>query len=974
MSSGATAAIEKLTKKNSPLKPQTARSDAVPREFTFADRHIGPDAGEIAEMLAQVGFENIDALIDATVPKNIRLDRPLDLPAAKSEIDALTELRALAHKNKVARSFIGAGYSDTITPPVIQRNVLENPGWYTAYTPYQAELAQGRLEALVNFQTMVTDLTALDIANASLLDEATAAAEAMALCHATVPNRKKFFVSDNCHPQTIAVVRTRAKPLGLEIVSANFADFKFDDTICGALVQYPATDGAIYDYEKFAQAAHDAGALLVVAADILSLTLLKPPGEFGADVAVGSTQRFGVPLGFGGPHAAYMATRDQFKRHLPGRLVGVSHDADGRPAYRLALQTREQHIRRDKATSNICTAQVLLAVIASMYAVYHGPRGLTAIAQRVHRTAAKLASELQALGFEIAHENFFDTIRVTTDDAKAIAERADRVGCNLRVLASSAVAIAVDETTTDADIEKIVSAFRGEGKSSGAKATESSFRIPQSALRTSRFLTHPIFNTHETETEMLRYLRKLEARDLSLCHSMIPLGSCTMKLNATAEMFPISWPEFARMHPFAPDAQSVGYREMCEQLERWLAEITGFAAVSLQPNAGSQGEYAGLLAIREFHATRGEGHRNVCLIPQSAHGTNPASAVMAGFKVVPIATLKDGDIDLADLRTKTDLHKNDLGALMVTYPSTHGVFETTIREICEIVHAHGGQVYMDGANMNAQVGLCRPGDIGADVCHLNLHKTFCIPHGGGGPGVGPIGVTKHLAPFLPARFALSDHSQRAPVGPVSAAPWGSASILTISWMYIRMMGERGLTLATKVAILNANYIAKRLSNYFPILFQGRHGLVAHECILDLRDWKRAGIEVEDIAKRLMDYGFHAPTVSWPVAGTMMVEPTESEPKQELDRFCDAMISIHAEMKAIADGKADKQNNVLKNAPHTIRQIASSDWAHPYSREEAAYPAPWLHDYKFWPSVARIDNVYGDRNLFCSCVPMDDLPE
>src|SRR6476661_5079554 len=721
--------------------PAQRSASRPPREMdrvnSFAHRHIGPDRQARSEMLAALEFENLDELIDATVPKNIRLDGPLDLPAAKSESEALDELRALAKKNTVARSFIGAGYSDTITPPVIQRNILENPGWYTAYTPYQAELAQGRLEALLNFQTMVTDLTALDIANASLLDEATAAAEAMALCyHAATgrDSRNRFFVADNCHPQTIAVVRTRAKPLGIEIVTGDFFDFEFDDTVFGGLVQYPATDGVIYDYEKFAEAAHEVGALLVIAADILALTLLKPPGEFGADVAVGSTQRFGVPLGFGGPHAAYIATRDQFKRHLPGRLVGVSHDAEGRPAYRLALQTREQHIRRDKATSNICTAQVLLAVIAAMYAVYHGPKGLRAIAQRVHNFTAKLAEGLRQLGFRIAYDDFFDTIRVELGQASSsnLIERAERAGCNLRAAGDHAISISLDETTKDFDIETLMSIFRGTSVRDFADANieSSSFHIPHSAIRNSDFLTHPVFNTYHSETEMLRYLRRLESRDLSLCHSMIPLGSCTMKLNATAEMFPISWPEFAKLHPFAPDSQTSGYREMCDQLERWLAEITGFAAVSLQPNAGSQGEFAGLLAIREYHASRGETHRNVCLIPQSAHGTNPASAVMAGFKVVAIATLKDGDIDLADLRAKADAHARDLAALMVTYPSTHGVFETTIREICEIVHGRAGQVYMDGANMNAQVGLCRPGDIGADVCHLNLHKTFCIPHGG----------------------------------------------------------------------------------------------------------------------------------------------------------------------------------------------------------------------------------------------------
>ena len=946
---------------------------------SFARRHIGPNREEIDAMLDRVGFENLDALIEAAIPKNIRLDRQLDLPEAKSESEALTELRAIAKKNKVARSFIGAGYYDCTTPPVIQRNILENPGWYTAYTPYQAELAQGRLEALLNFQTMIVDLTKLDIANASLLDEATAAAEAMALCHAVATARKTFLVADNCHPQTIEVVRTRAKPLGIEIKIDNFSRFKFDNTVFGALVQYPATDGAIYDYTEFVRQAHTAGVLVVVAADILALTLLKPPGEFGADVAVGNTQRFGVPLGFGGPHAAYFATRDEYKRHMPGRLVGVSHDAEGRPAYRLAMQTREQHIRRDKATSNICTAQVLLAVIASMYAVYHGPDGLRSIARRVHSFASKLASGLRQLGFEIAHKAFFDTIRIEVGkmSSQDILERAEKADCNLRALGPHSLGISMDETTTDADLEILMAALRGTNVRDfeNDKLAGSEFQVPQSAIRSSDFLTHPVFNTHDTETEMLRYLKKLELRDLSLTTSMIPLGSCTMKLNAAAEMFPISWPEISKLHPFAPSDQTAGYIEMCTQLEEWLAEMTGFAAVSLQPNAGSQGEYAGLLAIREYHASRGQAHRNICLIPTSAHGTNPASAVMAGFKVVPVACLKDGDIDLADLRAKEDEHARDLAALMVTYPSTHGVFETTIREICQIVHSHGGQVYMDGANMNAQVGLCRPGDYGADVCHLNLHKTFCIPHGGGGPGVGPIGVAKHLVPFLPAAASLNqDVDLNKLVGPVAAAPYGSASILTISWMYIRMMGPAGLTEATRVAILNANYIAKRLDPYFPVLFKGKHGLVAHECILDLRQWKNAAIEVEDVAKRLMDYGFHAPTISWPVAGTMMVEPTESEPKHELDRFCDAMISIHAEIEALTNGKINRENNVLKNAPHTARQIASDKWDRPYSREQAAFPAPWTHEHKFWPAVARIDNVYGDRNLFCSCPPVEDFSE
>ncbi|HAK07437.1 MAG TPA: glycine dehydrogenase (aminomethyl-transferring), partial [Spartobacteria bacterium] len=842
---------------------------------SFARRHIGPNDEEIDAMLRDLGFDNLEGLIDATVPKNIRFDRQLNLPEAKSEMEALAELRATSKKNKVARSFIGAGYHDCITPPVIQRNILENPGWYTAYTPYQAELAQGRLEALLNFQTMIVDLTKLDIANASLLDEATAAAEAMTLCHAVAFNRKTFFVADNCHPQTIEVVRTRAKPLGIEVKIDNYSRCKFDDTVFGALVQYPATDGAIYDYTEFVRQAHDAGALVVVAADIFALTLLKPPGEFGADVAVGNTQRFGVPLGFGGPHAAYFATRDQFKRHMPGRLVGVSHDAEGRPAYRLALQTREQHIRRDKATSNICTAQVLLAVIASMYAVYHGPRGLRAIAQRVHNLTRRLADS----GLKIVHENFVDTLHVDLGNQTAdeVLSRAAKAGINLRKLGANAVGISLDETTTDSDFQKMTAIFESD-RNTGvppvtATAETAVLRIPQFALRDSAFLTHPVFNTHHTETEMLRYLKKLESRDLSLTTSMIPLGSCTMKLNATAEMFPISWPEFSKMHPFAPVDQTLGYIEMCKQLEEWLAEITGFAAVSLQPNAGSQGEYAGLLAIREYHNFLGEAHRNVCLIPTSAHGTNPASAVMAGFKVVAVACLKDGDVDLADLRAKADEHARDLAALMVTYPSTHGVFETTIREICEIVHTHGGQVYMDGANMNAMVGLCRPADIGADVCHLNLHKTFCIPHGGGGPGMGPIGVAGHLAAFLPGHAVIKLRGKHE-VGAVSAAPWGSASILPISLAYIRLLGGPGLELASKVAILNANYIARRLEDHFPVLYKAENGTVAHECIIDTRVVKQAsGVDVEDIAKRLMDYGFHAPTVSFPVAGTLMIEPT-----------------------------------------------------------------------------------------------------
>jgi glycine dehydrogenase len=963
--------------KVAPFQPENASpsgADEGENLSRFVRRHIGPTDEAIAAMLDAVGFETLDEFIDATVPKDIRLANPLSLPAGKSEQEALTELRAIAQENRVLRNFIGAGYSDCVVPPVIQRNILENPGWYTAYTPYQAEIAQGRLEALLNFQTMVTDLTALDIANASLLDEATAAAEAMSLCHAVVGERNTFFVAHDCHPQTIEVVQTRAKPLGIEVVVGNPETFRPNEKVFGVLVQYPTTDGAIRDYEPLIKLVHAAGALAIVAADILALTLLRAPGEMGADVAVGSTQRFGVPLGFGGPHAAYMATRDQYKRHLPGRLVGVSHDAAGRPAYRLSLQTREQHIRRDKATSNICTAQVLLAVMASMYAVYHGPDGLRRIARRVHDLTCRLADGLEQLGYELVHQDFFDTVRVNLRNRSSneFARRSIQRNCNLRVFDAHSVGISLDEATTPEDVATLLAVF-GENRIvlPGATVANRQSRIEN---RKSQFLTHPVFNSYQSETEMLRYIRQLEARDLSLCHSMIPLGSCTMKLNATAEMFPLSWPEFSRLHPFAPNDQTAGYRKMADQLERWLAEITGFAAVSLQPNAGSQGEYAGLLAIRAWHASRGQAARKVCLIPTSAHGTNPASAVMAGFTVVPVRCLPDGDIDLADLRTKADEHSQDLAALMVTYPSTHGVFETTIREICEIVHEHGGQVYMDGANMNAQVGLCRPGDIGADVCHLNLHKTFCIPHGGGGPGVGPIGVAKHLARFLPDIPSLNTQRTTSNTGPVAAAPLGSASILTISWMYIRMMGAAGLTKASKVAILNANYIAKRLDPHFPVLFKGKHGLVAHECILDLRPCKSAGVEVEDVAKRLMDYGFHAPTVSWPVPGTVMIEPTESEPKEELDRFCEAMIAIRTEIDAIGSGKADRKNNLLKNAPHTAEQVCADQWDHPYSREAAAYPAAWTRRQKFWPAVARIDSVYGDRNLFCSCPPLAAFQE
>ena len=953
----------------------------------FAARHIGPTPSEIQQMLDVLGISSLDDLIDKTVPAAIRINQPLQLPAAQSEYGALAELKEIAAKNQVFRSYIGTGYHDCITPPVIGRNILENPGWYTAYTPYQAEIAQGRLEALLNFQTMIVELTGLEIANASLLDEATAAAEAMAVSYgASKKGAKAFFVSQDCHPQTVEVVQTRAKPLGIEVIVGDHQSFEFDRTIFGAIVQYPATDGAIYDYTDFIRSAHQAGALVTVAADILSLCLLTPPGEFGADIAVGSTQRFGVPMGFGGPHAAYFATREEFKRQVPGRIVGVSKDANGKSALRLALQTREQHIRREKATSNICTAQVLLAVMASMYAVYHGPSGLRNIAEKVWSLTALLASGLRSFGYTIGSQPFFDTLRVELGDKplSEILEAAQLRQINLRVFDGTTVGITLDETVTVEDVQELWEIFsqnkdylRADGQNAlniplDAEELNSFLTLPDFCDRTTPYLTHPVFNSYHSETELLRYMHRLEAKDLSLNTSMIPLGSCTMKLNATAEMLPVTWAEFGKIHPFAPRSQTRGYQMMFVQLEQWLAEITGFAGISLQPNAGSQGEYAGLLVIRQYHEHRGESHRNICLIPQSAHGTNPASAVMAGMKVVAVECDFQGNIDVADLQKKADKHKNELAALMVTYPSTHGVFESEIKEICQIVHNCGGQVYMDGANMNAQVGLCRPGDFGADVCHLNLHKTFCIPHGGGGPGMGPIGVMSHLVPFLPDVSAdASGQKDSNSIGAISAAPWGSASILTISWMYIRMMGEVGLTAATKVAILNANYLAHRLESYYPVLYKGKAGLVAHECILDLRSLKKsAAIEVEDIAKRLMDYGYHAPTVSWPVAGTVMVEPTESESKQELDRYCDAMIAIRGEIAQIEKGNVDAQNNVLKNAPHTAESLMVDEWNHPYTRAQAAYPTPWTREYKFWPAVGRIDNAFGDRNFVCSCLPME----
>jgi len=934
----------------------------------FVDRHIGPDTRDVVEMLQVLGKGSLDALIDATVPAGIRLKRPLDLPTGLSEYGLLQDLQQIAAKNQVFRTYLGMGYSDTVTPAVIQRNILENPGWYTQYTPYQPEISQGRLEALLNYQTMVIDLTGLPVANASLLDEGTAAAEAMSLVHAVKGgDAKAFFVASDCHPQTIEVVRTRAEPLGWRVVVGDPDSFDFKTSVFGALVQYPSTDGRVRDLRAFIERVHRQGALAVVAADLLSLCLLTPPGELGADVAVGSSQRFGVPLGYGGPHAAYFACREEHVRHMPGRIIGVSQDAQGRPALRMALQTREQHIRREKATSNICTAQALLAIIAGMYAVYHGPRGLKAIAQHVHGLTSLLAAGLRKLGFKLRHQHFFDTLAVEAKADEIVAAAAAR-RINLRRIDARTVSISLDETCSREDVENVLAVF---GTGAALDQLEPESALPQKLVRTSAYLTHPVFNTHHSETEMLRYMRLLESRDLSLTHSMIPLGSCTMKLNATAEMLPVTWPQFGRLHPFAPRSQAQGYTQIFDELSAMLREITGFEAVSLQPNAGAQGEYAGLLVIRRYHEARGQGQRNVCLIPQSAHGTNPASAAMAGFRIVVVKTDESGNIDLSDLEAKARANAQDLAALMVTYPSTHGVFEEGIQQVCGIVHQHGGQVYMDGANMNAQVGLCRPGDFGADVCHLNLHKTFCIPHGGGGPGMGPICVAKHLAPYLPGHPVVRVGGEEA-IGPIAAAPWGSASILLISWAYIRLMGGDGLTQATKIAILNANYMAKRLGPHFPVLYVGKNGTVAHECILDLRKVKRdASVEVEDVAKRLMDYGFHAPTTSFPVIGTLMVEPTESEAKAELDRFCDSMIAIREEIREVEKGKQPRDRNVLKGAPHTAQVLTADSWDRPYSRQHAAFPLPWVRTKKFWPAVGRLNAVLGDRQLICSCPPIEE---
>ncbi|MXU66140.1 aminomethyl-transferring glycine dehydrogenase [Oceanomicrobium pacificus] len=938
--------------------------------YDFANRrHIGPSPTEMDEMLATIGVDSLDALIDATVPAAIRQKAPLDFGAALSERDMLHKMRATADKNRVLVSLIGQGYYGTVTPPVIQRNILENPAWYTAYTPYQPEISQGRLEALLNFQTMVADLTGLEIANASLLDEATAAAEAMTMAQRVAKTKATgFFVDENCHPQTIEVIRTRAEPLGIDVqVGDPFANLA-PDTLFGAIFQYPGTHGAVHDFSAQIEALHGAKAIAVVAADILALTLLKSPGAMGADIAVGTTQRFGVPVGFGGPHAAYMSTRDAYKRAMPGRIVGVSIDARGNRAYRLSLQTREQHIRREKATSNVCTAQALLAVMASMYAVFHGPDGLKAIAQRIHGDTVRLATGLEALGFTIAPEAFFDTITVEVGALQGVILRAAVAeGVNLRKIGSDRIGISLDERTMDVTIEAVLRAF---GSSVAAGDLAPGLRLPEAMLREDDYLTHPIFHMNRAEAEMTRYMRRLADRDLALDRAMIPLGSCTMKLNATAEMIPVTWDAFSLIHPFVPEDQVAGYREVISDLSDKLCQITGYDAVSMQPNSGAQGEYAGLLAIRGYHMSRGDAARDVCLIPVSAHGTNPASAQMAGMKVVVVKSAENGDIDLADFREKAEAHADRLAACMITYPSTHGVFEETVTEVCSITHEFGGQVYIDGANMNAMVGLSRPGDIGGDVSHLNLHKTFCIPHGGGGPGMGPIGVKAHLAPFLPGEPRGSD----AAVGPVSAAAFGSPSLLPISWAYCLMMGGDGLTQATRVAILNANYIAKRLEGAYDVLYKGPKGHVAHECIIDTRPLKDlAGVTVDDVAKRLIDCGFHAPTMSWPVAGTLMVEPTESEPKAELDRFCDAMLAIRAEADDIAEGRSDPDNNPLKNAPHTVEDLVG-DWDRPYSREQACYPPGAFRVDKYWAPVNRVDNAYGDRNLVCSCPPLDAYQE
>ena len=946
--------------------------DTLSTADEFVPRHIGPRELDEIAMLNLLGYESLDAMTAQVIPESIKGTSVLDLPAGLSEADALAELRTIAGKNRLLKSLIGQGYYNTHTPAPILRNLLENPAWYTAYTPYQPEISQGRLEALLNFQTLIGDLTGMPVANASLLDEGTAAAEAMTFCKRLAKNKAgAFFASVHCHPQTLDVLRTRAEPLGIEVVVGVETEIEDHGRFFGALFQYPMTTGEIRDYRESIQAFQAAGALVAMAADLLALTLLTPPGELGADVAIGTAQRFGVPLGFGGPHAAYFATQDKYKRDMPGRVVGVSIDRHGNPAYRLALQTREQHIRREKATSNICTAQVLLANIASMYAVYHGPEGLTRIATRVQRLTSLLAAGLQRLGHETQHTAFDTLTLVFGARTAALHEAARARGYNLREVSAEALGVSLDETSTLADVQALLEIL-ADGKPAPQVAElgdAQGVEVPAALQRQSAFLTHPVFASHRSETELMRYLRKLADKDLALDRTMIPLGSCTMKLNAASEMIPVTWAEFGAIHPFAPADQAEGYAQLTTELEAMLCAATGYDAVSLQPNAGSQGEYAGLLAIRAYHASRGQGERDVCLIPASAHGTNPATASMVDMRVVVVACDKRGNVDLDDLRAKAEQHSERLAALMITYPSTHGVFEEAIREICQVVHDHGGQVYIDGANMNAMVGLCAPGQFGGDVSHLNLHKTFCIPHGGGGPGVGPIGVKAHLAPFLPGHARLERKE-----GAVCAAPYGSASILPISWMYLKMMGSAGLTRASQIAILSANYIARRLEEHYPVLYSGTGGLVAHECILDLRPLKdSSGVTVDDVAKRLIDFGFHAPTMSFPVAGTLMIEPTESESKQELDRFCDAMIAIREEIRALEAGTLDPQDNPLKNAPHTARELAG-EWTHPYSREQAVFPLPSLVDGKYWPPVARIDNVYGDRNLVCSCPPIEAYGE
>jgi len=945
---------------------------------SFIPRHIGPSESEQAAMLSTLGYATRAALIDAVVPANIRRKDKLDLGQffePRSEEEALATLKGLASKNKVVKSLIGQGYYGTHTPKVVLRNIFENPAWYTAYTPYQPEISQGRLEAILNFQQAITDLTGMGIANSSMLDEGTAAAEAMTLIQRVGKSASKvFYVADDVLPQTREIIETRALPIGVEVRSIAAGDVEnLTETCFGVLLQYPGVNGEVRDYRAACEKLHAAGSMVIVAADLLALTLLTPPGEWGADVVVGNSQRFGVPLGFGGPHAGYLATRDEFKRSMSGRLVGVTVDAQGNQAYRLALQTREQHIRREKATSNICTAQVLLAVMAGMYAVYHGPQGLARIARRVHRQTAILAAGLQGLGFELTNATFFDTVTVRVEDAAAIHQQAAARNINLRRIDDKHVGVSLDETVTRDDLANLFAIF-GNGKAVDIDALDASVQeaFPQDLARTSAYLTHPTFNRYHAEHEMLRYLRALADKDLALDRTMIPLGSCTMKLNATSEMIPVTWPEFSNIHPLAPNDQTVGYREMIDQLEAMLCAATGYAAISLQPNAGSQGEYAGLLVIQKYHQSRGEGHRNICLIPSSAHGTNPASASMVGMKVVVTACDENGNVDLADLKAKAEQYSRDLACVMVTYPSTHGVFEEGIKELCEIVHQHGGQVYVDGANMNALVGLAAPGSFGGDVSHLNLHKTFCIPHGGGGPGVGPIGVGAHLAKFLPNQMSTGYVRSEDGIGAVSAAAFGSASILPISWMYIAMMGAEGLTSATEVAILNANYIARRLAPHYPVLYTGHDGLVAHECIIDLRPLQdKTGISNEDVAKRLMDFGFHAPTMSFPVPGTLMIEPTESESKAELDRFIEAMITIHAEIVKVERGEYDRTDNPLKGAPHTAEVVMADAWAHGYTREVAAFPVAGLRKKKYWPPVGRADNVYGDRNLFCGCAPISD---